>query len=179
MTLFAIALVMASVLLALSLPFAAAPDRAVAFLARFPRSRIAGGVLAAVSLFCAATVVYNAELGKFNSLKPGLMFLAVVAFFLVFFLMDELLAPRALGGLLLLCATPILNAARWHESAMRLVPVVIAYIVVLAGLFLVLNPYLFRKTVERIGVSQSRWRAIGGGGIAVSVILTALALLAY
>jgi uncharacterized protein YjeT (DUF2065 family) len=62
---------------------------------------------------------------------------------------------------------------------MRLVPVVIAYIVVLAGLFLVLNPYLFRKTVERIGVSQSRWRAIGGGGIAVSVILTALALLAY
>jgi uncharacterized protein YjeT (DUF2065 family) len=179
MTLFAIALVVAAVLLVVSLPFAVAPDRAVAFLGRFPRSRAAGGVLAAVSLFWAAMIVYNAELGRFNSLKPVLMILAVVAFFLVFFLMDELLAPRALGGLFLLAATPVLNAARWHPSALRLVPVLIAYILVLAGMFLVLNPYLFRKTVERIGGSPSRWRAIGGGGIAVSVVLAALALLAY
>lgn len=179
MSLFAIAIVMAGAVMALSIPLVAAPERAIAFLSRFPRSRIAGGVLSAVSLCWAATIVYNAELGNFNSLKPAIMLLAVVLFFLVFFLMDELLASRALGGFFLLAATPILNAARWHPSVMRLVPVVLAYVIVVAGMILVLNPYMFRKTVERIGSSAPRWRAIGAGGIALSLILLALSFLAY
>lgn len=179
MSLFAVAIAMAAAVAAISVPLVAAPGRAMAFLSRFPRSRIAGGVLSAVGLSWAAAIVCNAELGNFNSLKPVIMLLAVVMFFLVFFLMDELLASRALGGFFLLAATPMLNAARWHPSVARLVPVVLAYLIVVAGMILVLNPYMFRKTVERIGSSAPRWRAIGAGGIALSLILLALAFLAY
>jgi uncharacterized protein YjeT (DUF2065 family) len=173
------ALVMAAVILLLSLPLVASPGSVAPALAGFPRCRVAAGILTAASLFWAAMIVYNADLGRFDSLKPGIMLGAVVLFFLVFFLMDELLASRALGGLLMLVATPILNAARFHASGFRLVPVVLAYVIVVAGMALVLNPYLFRKAVERIGPSPARWRAIGGGGIALSVVLLALALLVY
>lgn len=173
------ALAMMGVLLLVSLPLVARPERAMAVLSRFPRSRVAAGILTAVSLFWAAMIVYHADLGQFESLKPGVMVVAVVFFFLVFFLMDELLAARALGGIMLLAATPILNAARWHPSDLRLVPVVLAYAIVVVGMALVLNPYLFRKAIERIGPSPSRWRAIGVAGVGLSVVLLALALLVY
>lgn len=173
------ALGMAAILAILSLPCLVGPEQTVSALGKFPRNRVAAGVLTAVCMFWSAMIVYSAELGRFESLKPGLMLLAVVLFFLVFFLMDELLASRALGGLFLLAATPILSAARSHDSSLRLVPVVLAYLIVVAGMALVLNPYLFRKAVERIGVSSARWRAIGGVGMATAILLLALALLVY
>lgn len=174
-----VALAMAGVILLLSVVLLVRSDNTMAMLTSFPRNRVAAGILTAGGLLWSAAIVYNADLGGYEWIKQWLIVVAAALFFLVFFLVDELLAARALGGILLLVATPILNVARWHPSTLRLVPVVLCYVIVVAGMALMLNPYLFRKFIERIGPSPSRWRIIGGSGIALAVTLLALALLVY
>jgi hypothetical protein len=172
-------LAMGAVLTGLGAAIAAQPGVLDPVRARFPRSRLAGGLLAAVALVWAGTIVYHAPLGRFEGLKPGLTLAVPLAFVLVFFFMDELLAPRALGALLLLAATPILESARWHPSPARLVVVVVAYALVVKGMALVLNPYLFRKAMEW-GLRHPAW--VRGGGVANAVLgltLVILSLVVY
>jgi uncharacterized protein YjeT (DUF2065 family) len=69
--------------------------------------------------------------------------------------------------------------ARMHESRLSLVMTVVAYIMVVKGIALMLSPYLFRKSATFITTSDSRCRALGSGGVAVDVLLLALALFVY
>jgi len=46
--------------------------------------------------------------------KPILWALAPLCYVLTVCFVEELLAARALGGILLLAAAPVLDAARWH-----------------------------------------------------------------
>jgi hypothetical protein len=152
------------------------PGRARAWMRAFPRSRSAGWFFTAVDLLWSAWLLYVTPLGRFDEYKPALLVLAPIAFVLVVWLMDELLAPRALGGLLLLLPSPMLDAARWHASTLRLVPVVLAYVFVLAGIVLVLSPYRFRKTVSLLSEDDLSCRACGGFCIAWAAFLVVLAL---
>jgi hypothetical protein len=172
-------LAIGAVLTALGAAVAAQPAVLDRIRAGFPRSRLAGGILAAAALAWAGYIVYHAPLGRFEALKPGLILAVPVAFLLVFFFMDELLAPRALGALLLLVATPVLESARWHPSSARLVVVVVAYAVVVKGMALVLNPYLLRKALEW---GLRRPALLRGGGlvhVALGLTLVILALAVY
>lgn len=117
----------------------------------FPRHRASAILLTLVNVVWVAVLLYHTPLGRFEVLKPLLFVLAPVTFWAVTKYMDELLAPRMLGGLLLLAAVPVLDAARWHESGWRLVLTVLAYLWIVWSIFLVLSPYRFRHTVERVG----------------------------
>jgi uncharacterized protein YjeT (DUF2065 family) len=97
----------------------------------------------------------------------------VLVFVAMVWLMDELLAPRALGGLLLLAANPLLNAVRWADSAWRYVPVVTAYAWVIVGCALMLYPWLFRRWSAQF-VEKPGWlRLAGGGKLLAGVVLAA------
>ena len=111
----------------------------------FPRNDWSGWILTAVSLTWATVIVLNAPLGRFEAFKPALYVVAPVTFLLMVFLLDDLLAPRALGGFLLLVANPILNVTRWHDSPLRLVVTTVTYLFIIAGMTLVLSPYRFRQ----------------------------------
>lgn len=139
----------------------------------FPRSKVPGWVLTAVGVVWVAWVVQHASLGRFDGLKPLIPFAAVGLFGAMVYFLDELLAPRALGGLLLLVANPILMGVRWAESAWRIVPVLMAYAWVLFGCALMLHPWLFRKLGDRFLSSDEAIRRLGWGKLLGGAVLLA------
>lgn len=145
------------------------PQATKATLLAFPRSRWPGRVLTAICVFWAAWVIQHAALGRFSGVKPFIPYLAIAIVGLVVWLLDELLAPRALGGLLLLVANPILTAVRWADSVWRFVPAVIAYIWVVAGCAFILHPWVFRRGVEALVVNSRRFRMAGWGQVVVGM----------
>jgi hypothetical protein len=139
------AVLMGSVLALLHLPALFAPGFFRRAVLAFPRHDWSAWLLTAVSLTWATLIVLNAPLGRFEWMKPGLYVVAPVTFLLMVFFLGDLLAPRALGGFLLLVANPVLNVTRWHDSPLRLVVTTVTYLLIIAGMILVLSPYRFRQ----------------------------------
>lgn len=173
------ALVLGLVFVAMYLPILLAPERARDALRAFSRNALAAGVLSAVDLFWVAVLILQTDLDRFEYLKPLVYVLGPLSFYLVNKYMDELLAPRALGGFLLLAATPILDAARWHDSPARLLVTLIAYIGVVKGILFVLSPYRFRDFVNGWMTSIPRVRAGAAFGLVLGGSLILLAFSVY
>ncbi len=123
-------------------------DGVVKWVKAFPRSVWPGRALVAVDMIWVAWLLIDMHFGSFEYLEKWIYPACPVAIILICVFVDELLAPRALGGLLLLLPAPILVAARWHPSAWRYVMIVLAYAVSIKGILLVLAPYRFRKWME-------------------------------
>ena len=158
----------------------AAPARVRTGLAAFPRSIWPGRILAAIDLAWAAYELSLMHLGMFDAWKVHLFWLTPVAIALCVVYLDELLSPRALGGLLLLAAGPVLNAARWHPSDWRLIVTVIAYLWILLGLVFLLSPWWFRRiSIWMTGRGDKAVRITGAIKAAAGLGLIALALLVY
>ncbi|NCC49616.1 MAG: hypothetical protein EOM20_00225 [Spartobacteria bacterium] len=180
MSLFAIlSIIVGSVLIVSGLCLLLLPLASLQAVTMFPRSRWPGWVLTAVDLAWVAYILQDAYLGPCEFLKPYIYPVAPVAFFLVIYYMDELLAPRALGGLLLLAGSPVLNAARWYDTSWRLYMVVLAYLWVIMGMTLVLSPFRFRKTMEFVFKTDVRRRACAFAGTLVGLCAVLLAVAKY
>ena len=156
-----------------------APAQVARMLENFPRSRPIAWALTAACLLWVAWLLFQTPLGRVDSLKPALYFLPPLSFYLLINFMDELLAPRALGVLLLLVATPVLRIVQWHDSPWRLVITVMAYAWVIAGMALILSPYLFRRTARLLVPTSSRHRLSALAKLAFGVFLIVLALTVY
>lgn len=148
-------------------------------LRQFPRNRWCGWLLAIAAVAWAAWILHNLPLGRFESLKTWLVPTAVVFAGLVCYYMDDLLAPRAFGALLLLYPAPLLAAARLHDSPWSVVMSVIAYAMVIKGMALLLSPYLFRHFTQRLLQTDKACRLAGTAGLAVDALLLLLALGVY
>lgn len=156
-----------------------APKSAAAALLRFPRYRAAGIVLATLALLWSAWMLYRMPMESLERFKPWLIVLAPAGIVLVALFMEDLLAPRALGGLLSLAPVPLLNAARFHPSPWSLLVKVIAYVMVIKGMALLLSPYLFRRMAAVLTASPRRTQLVGCCGLGVAVLLAVLALTVY
>lgn len=126
----------------------------------FPRSVWPGRVLLAIDMVWSAYAVTQMHLGGFDAWKIHLYWIVPVAVILGSLYLDELLSVRALGGLLLLAAGSILNAARWNPSDGRLVITVMAYLWIAAGLTFLLSPWWFRRIMIR--VQSDKVMRVGG-----------------
>jgi len=164
-------------LLALPLPLAPAASRTG--LLAFPRHTTSAWVLTAASLLWVSWIIPHAALGRFEFLKPALYLLTPAAFFLLINFLDELLAARSLGGILLLAANPVLNFARWHDSPWRLALSTLAYVWVVIGIVLVLSPYMFRRWVLPMVDTDTRSRFAGFALAAGSAALLYLGFAVY
>ncbi|NCD22395.1 MAG: hypothetical protein EOL90_05575 [Spartobacteria bacterium] len=152
------------------------PDALRAGLKAFPRSKAPGWILAAIGTVWVAWVISHAALGRFDVVKPFIPILAVVAYAAIVFFLDELLAPRMLGGVLLLVANPLLNGVRWADSAWRYAVILIAYAWIVAGCALMLHPWTFRQLSEKFAASARAVRRIGWGKLLGGAILLAAGL---
>jgi len=166
-------------LLLLYVPLIVKPGKTRELMLAFPRNKPAAWILAAVALFWSWCLVDDIHLGRLESVKRWLPIIAVVGYVLIVFFMDELLAPRALGGVLLLIPAPILSAARLNDSPLRHIVSIIAYIMVVKGITLVLSPFLFRKWLLRFLPDKSRCRILGAIGAGISAVLIVLGLTVY
>ena len=124
-----------------------------------PRNRVLGWALAAIAYGAVVWILYNAELGRFSGLKTYLLPAYLVVLGATIYFMGELLAARAIGGLLLLLANPVLNTVRWVDTPWRLLFVVLAYAWIIAGMWLVLSPWQFRNCTSRLLPEPIHFRA--------------------
>ena len=100
-----------------------------------------------------------------------------MGFYLTLRYVDEFLAVRALGILLLLAACPLLDAAFLRPETSRLLLVVLAYGWIFAGMFFVGAPHLFRDGLDwlrRGGPGRFRLAALGGLAYGLAVLACAV-----
>ncbi len=156
-----------------------APEKAAAFLKAFPRSRGWGWFLTALDMVLVAALVWTLPNSWFTPYRASLFLACPVAIVLVGVFVDELLAARALGGLLLLIAAPVLAASRFHESQARLVMVVLAYAWVFPGMLFVASPWWFRKLAAPLVDNPMRMRLAALFGVGLGAVLIYLGLCVY
>ena len=145
----------------------------------FPRHRLAGMILTAIAVVWVAVLLVDVATGQWERFRPVIYVAAPVSYFLITKYLDELLAPRALGGILLLLAAPILDAARWHPSPLRLVVTVLTYIGIVWGMILVLSPYRFRDWGSASVKTDTGARLVGAALLVLAAVVGYLALRVY
>jgi hypothetical protein len=154
-----------------------APAPVQRWLRKFPRSKPAGMFLLAIDSLWALLIVSTMDLGEFTYLRTILIIAIVIATFLTFRYVDEFLAVRAFGILLLLLAEPLLEAAFLKPQLGRLLLVLFAYIIALLGMFWVGLPYLLRDQIDRVRTSKPLWTTAALAGLIYGTLLTGFALI--
>jgi hypothetical protein len=127
---------------------------------RFPRSYITGVVLLTICLAWTFWLVATIQMGEFSAFRRPLLIALPIGYALALRFVDEFLAVRALGILCLLAAEPLLDAAFLRYEPSRLLVTVFAYILIIAGLFWVSIPYVFRDQINWSARSPFRWRCL-------------------
>ncbi|MFV1994867.1 MAG: hypothetical protein ACC661_05470 [Verrucomicrobiales bacterium] len=153
--------------------------RVRAWLQKLPRNRRLGIFILAVDALWAYMVISNMDLGEFFTIRRAIQLGIPIGFVLIITFADEFLAVRATGVLFLLAASPILGSAFLEAPASRLLIPLLAYVMVLKGLFWVGMPYLMRESIEWVAQKPGRWRAAAGAGAAYGAALVACALAFY
>lgn len=143
----------------------------------FPRNYTWGVVLMTVGLGWAMMCMNYMDMGEFHTLRSKFLVVIPVAYVLVLIYVKEFLSVRALGGLMLLVAGIVLQAAFQQPPLSRLLLPVLAYVWIIAGLYFVGMPYLMRDLVTWVTASDLRWRAASLGGIAYGSLVLVAALL--
>ena len=165
-------------LILVSLPGLLKPDLAN-IAQRFPRSRFAGVVLLTICLVWTFWMLATIEMGEFSAFRRPLLIALPIGYVLALRFVDEFLAVRALGILCLLAAEPLLDSAFLRYEASRLFVTVFAYLLIVAGLFWVTIPYLFRDQINWTARSPIRWRFMHGIALLYGSVILALAITKY
>ena len=107
-------------------------------------------------LLSPVSVGIGLDFAEFNPLKPLLRGIVLSLFLLLIFFCKEFLFIRGLGLLLLLLAHPILASVFLNESSFSLVPVILAYGMIIEGMVYIIWPYLYRDIIDWILASSKR-----------------------
>lgn len=155
-----------------------APGPSLDFARALPRSRVWGTILLAIAAVWSFVLVRGLDLGEFSPLRGAMLVGIVVGAILAWLFMEEFLAARALGMLLLLAAEPLLESAVLREEPSRLFLTVLAYAWASAGLFFVGMPYLLRDLIGWFTANPIRWKlgAAAGAGYGLLLIVCAALL---
>lgn len=174
-------------LVAVHLFMLARPDTAQRFLRRFPRNQQLGMVLLGVGLIWFWFLVQQPgrgwrnvlamDLGEFNGLKRYLAFLVPASIVAVGVAVKEFLAVRALGLLGLMVAAPLLEAAFLEDPLSRLLIPTFTFAMIIASLYWVGMPYLFRDAVTWATATTRRWQALAATGLAYGIAVLVCAFL--
>ena len=149
------------------------------FLPRFPRSRVAGVTLLTIDLIWSFWLLATMEMGEFSNFRRPLLIALPIGYFLVLAFVDEFLAVRAMGILCLLAADPLLEAAFLRPEISRLLVVVLAYLMILAGLLWVTMPYLLRNQIAWSTKHSGLWRVVAGATLVFGLAIVTCAFRFY
>ena len=149
------------------------------FLTRLPRSQRIGEVLLLIDLAWAFLLAWKMDWGEFYYLQTYILILLPVFAYLTWQFVDEFLAVRALGMLLLLAAAPLLDAAFLQPQTSRLLVVVLAYVWIVFGMLWVGQPHLLRDQVGWLNRSATYWKLAVGSGLIYGALLLVCALAWY
>ena len=141
------------------------------FLHALPRSKPVGFALLLVVTVWAWLLAKHIDLGEFSNWRPRLLIFIPAAAVLTWLYVEEFLAARCLGMLVLLAAEPLLEAAFLRPEMSRLFLVTLVYVWVSFALFWIGMPYTLRDQIAWITKSEGRWKAAVFAGIGYGAIL--------
>ena len=141
------------------------------FLKALPRSRAMGTLLLVLATVWAWLLVKNIDLGEFTNWQPRVLIGIPVAAVLAWMYVEEFLAARALGMLVLLAAEPLLESAFLRPELSRLWLVSLVYVWIVAALFWVGMPYTLRDQIAWVSKNEGRWKTAALVGIGYGVVL--------
>lgn len=147
------------------------PQQVQAWLKAFPRSSFYGMVLLAIAAVWFYWLVSTMDLGEFERFRKAFKIGAPIAAVLTGLFVQEFLAVRSLGMIVLLGAEALLEAAWLRPEMSRLWLVSLVYVWVTAALFWVGMPYTLRDQIGWIAASPARWKIGAIAGIVYGVIL--------
>ena len=146
---------------------------------KFPRNVPVGRILMGLVAAIVWWVMYHAATDDWKWAQP-LMFIGVpVAYLLVINFGTHYLTFRAVAALLLLIAKPMVDAADASLVMCRLIVTVVAYLWVVAAIWLTVAPHHFRDLLGFMMANDRRCRLAGSAGIVVGLVLVVLGVLVY
>lgn len=152
------------------------PQATQAWLRALPRSKALGFVFVTVAAGWFAWLVWTMDLGEFTPWRRTVLLATPVAWWLAWQYVEEFLAVRALGMLVLLGAEPLLEAAFLRPEMSRLFLVTLVYGWIVLALFWVGMPFTLRNQIGWITGGETRWRAAAFAGLAYGALLLVLPL---
>ncbi|OLD90144.1 MAG: hypothetical protein AUG81_03225 [Verrucomicrobia bacterium 13_1_20CM_4_54_11] len=171
--------IIAGVLLVLiSLPGLLKPNLA-GVAQKFPRSHMAGVFLLTICLVWTFWLLATIQMGEFSAFRRPLLIALPIGYGLVLRFVGEFLAVRALGILCLLAAEPLLDAAFLRYETSRLLVTVLAYLLILGGLFWVAIPYVLRDQITWTTRSTFRWRCLHAIALIYGCVILTFAFTQY
>jgi hypothetical protein len=168
-----------ALLVVISLPGFIKPSAVQSWVRSLPRSRVAGVALLTIVLVWSFWLLATMEMGEFSTFRKPLLIVLPIGYLLVIRFVEEFLAVRALGILCLLAAEPLLEAAFFRYETSRLFLTVLAYLLIIAGLFWVTMPYLLRDQINWSSQTNTRWHAIHGIAALYGITILACAFTQY
>jgi hypothetical protein len=155
------------------------PELIRRFAELFPRSVIPAWVLTALCCWLGAKEALAMNMGFLDAYKGYIYLIAPAVFISSVTFMRELLAPRALGGFLLLIAVPVIRTAALSGKPLFQVVVVLAYIWIIYGLILLLSPWWFRKFYTPFMGDKGLFRAAAMTKATIGIVLILLGIFVY
>jgi hypothetical protein len=146
---------------------------------KFPRSHLAGVFLLTICLVWTFWLLATIQMGEFSAFRRPLLIALPIGYALVLRFVGEFLAVRALGILCLLAAEPLLDAAFLRYEPSRLLVTVLAYLLILAGLFWVAIPYVLRDQINWSTRSVFRWRCLHAMSLIYGGVILTFAFTRY
>ncbi|MGC6425472.1 MAG: hypothetical protein ACON5H_00570 [Akkermansiaceae bacterium] len=111
------------------------------------------------------------DFADFTPVKPYLQIAVPLACVGMITYVREFLFVRGLGLVLLMAAAPLLYAADFEEAPLRVLIPIVAYVMIIKGLYFVGMPFLFRDGVNWLTASNGRWKATAVTGFALGVLI--------
>lgn len=152
------------------------PAATLGWLRRFPRSPGWGLALLSIAAAWFFFLVATMDLGEFTNWRRIVLIATPVCWYLAWKYVDEFLAVRSLGMILLLAAEPLLESAFLRPEASRLFLVVLVYVWIVFAMFWVGTPYTLRDQIAWLTAAEKRWRALAFGALIYGVLLLAVML---
>jgi hypothetical protein len=147
------------------------PQQTQAWLKAFPRSGFLGTVLLVIAAVWFYWLVTTMDLGEFDKFRKALKIGTPIAAVLTGLYVQEFLAVRSLGMIVLLGAEALLEAAWLRPEMSRLWLVSFVYVWLTVALFWVGMPYTLRDQIGWVSASETRWRVGAIFGIVYGIIL--------
>jgi uncharacterized protein YjeT (DUF2065 family) len=146
---------------------------------KFPRYTPVGYPLMLLATAWFVYNVYREPIADFAVMKPYLCgFFAAVGVGACIFVKD-FLPVRGLAVLLLLAAKLMVDTARWADTSWRLVITTLAYVWIIAGMWLTISPWRMRDLANWITASENRIRLFTGARVAFGVFVLLLGLTVF
>ena len=147
-------------------------------LQKLPRSILVGYITTTIATLWGASLLNTMDLGEYNKFRTIFTLLTFVGGTLCCFYVRDFLSLRALGVLLLLGASVILDGAFLIDNRFKIPLVCNAYAWIILGMTLVSSPYLIRNAIQWGIAELRRWQLLMSLGVIWGFIVLGLGIFA-